>query len=96
MKFSVIAILSAVAVKSASAFVAESAGDARTATIMRMSSEEASTEVEVAASIEEVSAVDAGLESIELPPKDIFDTPRRTSRNRSFSWISRQKLMDLQ
>lgn len=65
MNFSALALLSAVAVQSATAFVMPSAGSPSMRTL-RMSDDEQ-------ASMEDAEA--AGLEAVELPPVDIFDTP---------------------
>ena len=69
MKFSLVAILSAVAVQSTSAFVVMPSGSAGGfGPVLRMS--EPATDGEI---IDSADA--AGLEAVELPPKDVFDTP---------------------
>jgi len=72
MKFSAAVILSAVAVQSVSAFVVPSSGSPAT---MRLYNSDVETETEFAADADVEGAAEAGLEAVELPPKDIFDTP---------------------
>ena len=72
MKLSAAIILSAVAVQSASAFVVPSSGSPAPATMRLYNADvESGTEFSSDADV----AAEAGLEAVELPPKDIFDTP---------------------
>jgi len=74
MQFSLVAILSAVAVQSTSAFVVMPSGSTTPGLRMSEPATETATEPATDGEISE-SADAAGLEAVVLPPKDVFDTP---------------------